>query len=77
MNLFRNDSEAVTFEAGQTIFQKGDDPGGQMFAVAEGEVEIRIGDLVVLVKGPKAGEKVILRPEGGLDNGDNIKTTAK
>ncbi|HEU4853890.1 MAG TPA: efflux RND transporter periplasmic adaptor subunit [Nitrosospira sp.] len=55
-----------------------------VFVIKEGkavetpvETGERIGDLVEVVKGPKAGEKVILRPGGGLDNGDNIKTAAK
>jgi RND family efflux transporter MFP subunit len=55
-----------------------------VFVIREGkavetsiETGERIGDVVEVVKGPKAGEKVILRPGDGLDNGDNIKTTAK
>ena len=55
-----------------------------VFVIREGkavetsiETGERIGDMVEVVKGPKAGEKVILRPGDGLDNGDNIKTTAK
>jgi hypothetical protein len=55
-----------------------------VFVIKEGkavetsiETGERIGDMVEVVKGPKAGEKVILRPGDGLDNGDNVKTTAK
>jgi hypothetical protein len=55
-----------------------------VFVIREGkavetsiETGERIGDMVEVVKGPKAGEKVILRPGDGLDNGDNIKTAAK
>lgn len=55
-----------------------------VFVIKEGkavetsiETGERIGDMVEVVKGPKAGEKVILRPGDGLDNGDNIKTSAK
>ena len=52
MNLFQNDAGAVAYGAGQNIFKNGDDSGGQMFAVAEGEVDIRINDHVVDTVGP-------------------------
>lgn len=37
----------------------------------------KIGDMMEVLKGPKAGDKVILRPGDGLDNGDKVKTAAK
>ena len=37
----------------------------------------KIGDMVEVLKGPKAGDKVILRPVDALDNGDKIKTVTK
>lgn len=37
----------------------------------------KIGDMVEVLKGPKAGDKVILHPGDGLDNGDQVKTVAK
>ncbi|KIO49390.1 efflux RND transporter periplasmic adaptor subunit [Nitrosospira sp. NpAV] len=37
----------------------------------------KIGDMIEVLKGPKAGDKVILRPGDGLDNGDKVKTVAK
>lgn len=37
----------------------------------------KIGDMIEVLKGPKAGDKVILRPGKGLDNGDKVKTAAK
>ncbi len=37
----------------------------------------KIGDMVEVLNGPKAGDKVILRPGDGLDSGDNVKTAAK
>ncbi|MDN5935705.1 MAG: efflux RND transporter periplasmic adaptor subunit [Nitrosospira sp.] len=37
----------------------------------------KIGDMVEVLKGPKAGDKVILRPVDGLDNGDRVKAAAK
>jgi RND family efflux transporter MFP subunit len=37
----------------------------------------KIGDMVEVLKGAKAGDKVILRPGDGLDNGDKVKTAAK
>ncbi|SCX53958.1 efflux RND transporter periplasmic adaptor subunit [Nitrosospira sp. Nsp1] len=37
----------------------------------------KIGDMVEVLKGARAGDKVILRPGDGLDNGDKVKTAAK
>ncbi len=37
----------------------------------------KIGDMVEVLKGPKAGDKVILRPGDRLHNGDKVKTAAK
>jgi HlyD family secretion protein len=37
----------------------------------------KIGDMVEVRQGPKAGDKVILRPPDNLDNGDNVRTAAK
>lgn len=37
----------------------------------------KIGDMVEVLEGPKAGDKVILRPGSGIDNGDKVKTAAK
>ncbi len=37
----------------------------------------KIGDMVEVLEGPKAGDKVILRPGDRLDNGDKVKTAAK
>jgi RND family efflux transporter MFP subunit len=55
-----------------------------VFVIKEGkavetsvETGERIGDMVEVLKGPKAGEKVILRPGDGLDNGDSIKSSSK
>jgi CRP-like cAMP-binding protein len=50
LNLFR-DKEAVSFTAGQSVFQAGD-PGETMYIVVEGEVEILDGPLVLEVAGP-------------------------
>lgn len=47
MNLFQNDAGAVSYAAGQSIFRRGDASQGEMFAVAEGEVEIQIGGRTV------------------------------
>ena len=37
----------------------------------------KIGDMVEVLKGPKAGDKVILRAGDRLHNGDKVKTAAK
>lgn len=41
------------------------------------EIGERIGDMVEVLEGPKAGDKVILRPGDRLGNGDKVKTAAK
>jgi RND family efflux transporter MFP subunit len=43
-------------------------------AIETGE---KIGDMVEVRQGPTAGDKVILRPPGNLDNGDNVRTMVK
>ena len=43
-------------------------------AIETGE---KIGDMVEILQGPRAGDKVILRPPVNLDNGDNVRTAAK
>lgn len=37
----------------------------------------KIGDMVEVLKGAKAGDKVVLKPGDDLDNGDKVKTAAK
>ena len=37
----------------------------------------KIGDMVEVLEGPKAGDKIILRPGSRIDNGDKVKTAAK
>ena len=37
----------------------------------------KIGDMVEVRNGAKAGEKVILRPSSNLDSGDNVRTAVK
>lgn len=46
VNIFKNESDVVSFSAGQQIFGIGE-PGEEMFAVKSGEVEIRIGDHIM------------------------------
>ena len=61
ITFFRNASDATPYPAGTVIFRDGD-PGHEMFIVVEGEVEIRIGDVVVDVVGPGGifGEMAII-----------------
>jgi CRP-like cAMP-binding protein len=47
----RNAADAAAFAPGAIIFQAGD-PADKMFAVAEGEVEIRLGDRLIDRVGP-------------------------
>ncbi|HLF29161.1 MAG TPA: cyclic nucleotide-binding domain-containing protein [Anaerolineae bacterium] len=46
IGLFRNTEDALTFEAGQTIFEEGQ-PGDSMYAIVEGEVDILLGEKVI------------------------------
>ena len=52
MNLFQNDSSATLYAPGQFIFRIGNASDGQMYAVAEGEIEIQIGGKAVELVGP-------------------------
>jgi CRP-like cAMP-binding protein len=56
--------ESKSFAKGDTIFASGD-PADRMFVVAEGEVEISIGDQIVEVIGPEAifGEMALVTKE--------------
>jgi HlyD family secretion protein len=55
-----------------------------VFLIKEGKVvEIpietgqEIGDMIEVLKGPKPGDKIVLRPGKDLDNGDIVKTIVK
>lgn len=37
----------------------------------------KMGDMIEVLKGPSAGDKIILRPGENLDNGDNVRTGSK
>lgn len=41
------------------------------------ETGLRIGDMIEVLKGPKPGDKIVLRPGEDLDNGDIVKTIVK
>lgn len=51
MNLFRNESDAITFDPGAMICREGD-AGNSMYAIVEGEVEVLLGDQTIEVLGP-------------------------
>jgi len=52
VDLFRaEDTEFVSFLAGETIFREGD-AGGVMYVVHDGEVELRVRDQIVEILGP-------------------------
>ncbi len=51
VSLFRNATDCESFSAGQLIFQEGQS-GDVMYAVTEGEVDIRIHDKVIETVGP-------------------------
>ena len=50
-NIFKNDTEAESFSAGQTIFTEGQ-LGELMYAILEGEVQIVFADKVINTHGP-------------------------
>jgi CRP/FNR family transcriptional regulator, cyclic AMP receptor protein len=66
MSTFRMflNQESESFAKGDIIFQAGE-PADRMYVVAEGEVEISIGDQVVEVLGPETifGEMALLTKE--------------
>ena len=41
------------------------------------EIGLEIGDMIEVLKGPKPGDKIVLRPGEDLDNGDMVKTIVK
>jgi len=51
LELFRNETEAISFPAGHTIFSAGE-RGDAMYVVLEGEVELSINETVVQTLGP-------------------------
>lgn len=59
--FFRGEKDTRIYEAGEAIFRDGD-PGDAMFAVIEGEVEIRKQDRVleVVPKGAVFGEMALI-----------------
>lgn len=42
IDLFKNADDGQPYPAGATIFAEGDDPGGVMYVVQEGEVDILV-----------------------------------
>jgi CRP-like cAMP-binding protein len=77
INIFRNSPDIVVFEAGQTIFNKGD-TGDAMYVVVEGEVSIIHQGTEVATM----GEGEIFGEMGLIDNAPRsaaavAKTTAK
>ena len=62
-DMFRNETSKA-YRAGETIFAKGD-PGSSLYVVADGEVEIRIGETVLdrLSPGGIFGEMALVAGE--------------
>jgi RND family efflux transporter MFP subunit len=67
-------SDAVTQRNGKRVIFLLKDGKAVETPIETGE---KIGDMVEVLKGAKAGDKVILRPGDGLDNGDKVKTAVK
>ena len=51
IDQFRNETDTVRFEEGETIFREGD-PGEAMYVVFEGKVELKIHGKIVENVGP-------------------------
>jgi len=51
VDIFRNETESVSFDAGQVIFAEGE-IGDAMYVVREGEVELRVKGHLVETLGP-------------------------
>ena len=67
-------SDAITQRNGKSVIFFLKEGKAVEATVEAGE---KIGDMIEVLKGAKAGDKVILRPGDGLDNGDKVKTAAK
>ena len=67
-------SDAITQRNGKRVIFLLKDGKAVETPIETGE---KIGDMVEVLKGAKAGDKVILRPKDGLDNGDKVKTAVK
>jgi RND family efflux transporter MFP subunit len=67
-------SDAITRRNGKRVIFLLKDGKAVETPIETGE---KIGDMVEVLKGAKAGDKVILRPGDGLDNGDKVKTAVK
>jgi multidrug efflux pump subunit AcrA (membrane-fusion protein) len=67
-------SDAITRRNGKRVIFLLKDGKAVETPIETGE---KIGDMVEILKGATVGDKVILRPEDGLDNGDKVKTAAK
>jgi CRP-like cAMP-binding protein len=62
--LFGKEEDLVTVPAGEALFRAGDPPGGVMYALMHGSVDILIGDTIVETAGPGAllGEMGLIDP---------------
>ena len=67
-------SDAITQRNGKRVIFLLKDGKAVETPIETGE---KIGDMIEVLKGAKAGDKVILRPGDGLDNGDKVKTAVK
>ena len=62
--LFGKQTDLVTVPAGQPLFRAGDPPGGVMYVLMHGNVDIMVGDTVVESAGPGTllGEMGLIDP---------------
>jgi CRP-like cAMP-binding protein len=62
--LFGKETDLVTVPAGEALFRAGDPPGGVMYVLMHGSVDILIGDTIVETAGPGAllGEMGLIDP---------------
>lgn len=62
IDIFRNETDTLAMQAGQTIFSEGDTGGKTMFVVVEGSVDLMVRDKLVEQLGPGGvfGEMALL-----------------
>ena len=62
--LFGKEADLITVPAGKPLFRAGDPPGGIMYVLMHGSVDIMVGDTVVESAGPGAllGEMGLINP---------------
>lgn len=64
VELFKNETNIITVQAGQIVFRAGDPPVSTMFVLIHGNVDVFVGETIVESAGPGAllGEMGLIDP---------------